>query len=151
VRVDGGGGRRELVEVGFAELFALTPEITLTIPAPAAPPVPEPVVAIEPVIDPATGLFKLYQITRASWQLDIALKLWWHYFTWQVECPERPELHGAILQGANPHAEELLREQVHASRHALFGPNKVGHCCIYYHNQFVLSSRELLALLPKGR
>jgi len=102
-----------------------------------------------PVIDPATGLFKLYQITREAWQLDIALKLWWHSYTWQVECPERPELHGAIVQGHNPRAAELSRGEVHASRHPVFNPNKTGHVCIYYHNQYVLSSRELLGLLAK--
>jgi hypothetical protein len=99
-----------------------------------------------PVIDPATGLFKLYRITNEPHYLDIALKLWWHYFTWQTLCPERPELHGAVVQGANPLGDKWAGA-VHASRQAVFNPHKVAHVCIYYQNQYVLGTQQLMAIV----
>lgn len=98
-----------------------------------------------PVIDPATGLFKLFKITKEPHHLDVALKLWWHYYTWQTFCPERPELHGAVLQGQNPDAIKYVKD-IDRSREAVVNPHRIAHVCIYYQNQYVLSTEQLLSL-----
>jgi len=99
-----------------------------------------------PVIDPATGLFKLYRITKEPHCLDIALKLWWHYFTWQSVCPERPELHGAVLQGQNPAAGKYVKD-IDKSREGVVDPDRIAHVCVYYQNQYVLATQQLIRLM----
>lgn len=94
--------------------------------------------------DNANGLFWLYEVTREELYLDMAVKLWLQAWTTQIDAPDRPGWHGAIVRGMKPDMHKLTEQT--QSRHLTYDPQRLARCEVWFMTNHVFASKRLLAL-----
>lgn len=97
------------------------------------------------VQDNANGLLWLYEATGEELYLDMALKLWLQAWGIQIEAPDQPGWHGAIVRGIKP---DLLKLETPVNAaHLTYEASRVGRCEVWFMTNHVFAAKRLLRYL----
>lgn len=99
--------------------------------------------------DSANGLLWLYSQTKNAVYLDVAAKLWMDAWSHQPDVPESPGLHGAILQGINPHLQATVAGIPTDRKHLQHDPSLIARSSMWSILNHIFASKRLLAILAE--
>lgn len=104
------------------------------------------------VYDSASGLLWLYQVTGDPTALDLGIRLWNDARGCQLDCPEYPGFHGALIRGQNPLRKSTETAAIPVA-HLQFDPTRVASCEVWFAANYIFGCKKLLhiAQSPLGK
>lgn len=98
------------------------------------------------VHDCASGLLWLYQATGDSTALDLGVRLWTDAKACQLDCPEYPGFHGAVIRGQNPFRKESDASSIPVA-HLQFDQTRIASCEVWFASNYAFACRKMLDLV----
>lgn len=80
---------------------------------------------------------------------DLGVKLWTDAWLSQLDAPEQPGWHGAILHGLNPALRALGGGPLAGREHLRHDPGRIAKCTLWFMVNHVFAARQLLRIVPE--
>lgn len=92
----------------------------------------------------ANGLLWLHSLVPDERYLDVAIRLWQNARLSQADRPDEPDIHGAILIGADPGASRHDAEEQLQRTHQVYSETRAAKCVLWCMVNHVFATRRLL-------